>query len=317
MKNLLRAKGLWSIIELGISLPVDETILNINQRELLEDARTKDHQVKHYLFQALDRFIFEQILDRSTSKIVWDSLKRKCGGNEKVKKFLRNGLRRKFELLEMKKGESVNDYFGRVTSISNKLRSNGEPMNDFKIVEKILRILEDKFTYTVVSIEESQNIITMTADDLQSTLTNLEQKLHTWKNKEVHYDVVEEEVDEDGLLLMAVVEDGRTEQKHIWYIDSGCSNYMCKEEILFLNLDKTFFYFVKLENNVKLLVQGKGDVKMSLNGITYTITNVYFVPKLKSNLLSVGQFLDKGLSVVFKESMCTVFHSKRREIFKS
>lgn len=82
MENLLRAKGLWNLVETGFEKPAEESVL------------IKDHQVKHYLYQAIDRNVFKQILDRSTSKIVWESLKKKFGGNEKVKKSLRNALRR-------------------------------------------------------------------------------------------------------------------------------------------------------------------------------------------------------------------------------
>ena len=55
----------------------------------------------------------------------------------------------------MKKEENIDNYFGRVMSFSNKMRSNGEGIPDSKIIEKILQTLTDKFTYVVVSIEES------------------------------------------------------------------------------------------------------------------------------------------------------------------
>ena len=71
------------------------------QKGHLDDARLKDHQLKHYLFQIIDRTVFEQILDRCTAKIVWDSMNQKFGANQKGKKFLPNALRRKFEILEI------------------------------------------------------------------------------------------------------------------------------------------------------------------------------------------------------------------------
>ena len=99
MENLLRAKGLWSLVENGFEEPRPGTLLTETQQMQLDDARTKDHQVKHYLFQSLDRSVFEQISDRCTSKIVWDSMRLKFGGNEKVKKSLLNSVRREFEVL--------------------------------------------------------------------------------------------------------------------------------------------------------------------------------------------------------------------------
>ena len=158
MENLLRAKGVWSLVQEGYTEPAEGTESTTAQKKTLEDLKMKDCQVKHYLFQAIDRVVFEQILDRKTSKIIWDSMKRKFGGNERVKRSLLQTLRRDFEVLAMKNEESIDDYFGRVMSVSNKMRSNGEDMSDSKIVEKILRTLTNKFTYVVVSIEESKYI---------------------------------------------------------------------------------------------------------------------------------------------------------------
>ena len=54
MENLLRAKGLWNLVENGFEEPTIGTMLTDAQREQLENARTKDHTVKNYLFQAID-----------------------------------------------------------------------------------------------------------------------------------------------------------------------------------------------------------------------------------------------------------------------
>ena len=99
------------------------TMLTEAQKGHLDDARLKDHQVKHYLFHAIDRTVLEQILDRCTAKIVWDSMKRKFGGNQEVKKSLLNALRREFEILEMKNDESIIDYFARMMITSNKIKA--------------------------------------------------------------------------------------------------------------------------------------------------------------------------------------------------
>ncbi|GAA0160582.1 hypothetical protein LIER_17103 [Lithospermum erythrorhizon] len=183
MENLLRAKGLSGIIEKGIGEPVDNAALTEHQRALLDEVRTKAHQVKHYLFQALDREVFEKILDRRSSKIIWDSMKKKFGGNQRVMRTTCNALRREFNLLEMKKGETINEYLEKVTQVANKLRSNGEVMLDSKIVEKVLSTLTDQFTYVSVSIEESANIDKLSVDKLQSILTMHEQKFKRFQKE--------------------------------------------------------------------------------------------------------------------------------------
>lgn len=64
---------------------------------------------------------------------------------------------------------------------------------------------------------------------------------------------------------------------------------MCRDPGIFSSLDSTLLNFVKLGNNTRMSVVGKGFIKIKLNGVTYAIGNVYCVPDLKNNLLSVGQ----------------------------
>nr|GFA76966.1 hypothetical protein [Tanacetum cinerariifolium] len=158
MENLLRAKQAWNLIDPGIREPAVGVAQSEGEKKKLEELRVKDMQVKHYLYQAIDKVTFEQILDRKTSKAIWDSMKKRFAGNERVKKSMLQKLRRDFEILEMKSNETIPEYFGRVLTISNQMRSNGDTMTDVKIVEKILRTLTEKYMFVVVSIEESKDI---------------------------------------------------------------------------------------------------------------------------------------------------------------
>ncbi|XP_050895229.1 uncharacterized protein LOC127101831 [Lathyrus oleraceus] len=105
-------------------------------------------------------------------------MKNKYRGNARVKRAQLQTLRRDFEVFEMKDGESVNDYFGRVIVVANAMRNCGETMDVVKVVEKILRTLTERFDYIVCSIEESKDIDTLTVDALQSSLLVHEQKFN-------------------------------------------------------------------------------------------------------------------------------------------
>lgn len=71
MENFFRAKGLWSMIEIGFDEPATTIVLTAEQRAQLDNAKTSDHKVKHYLYQAIDRVTIKQIQDRRSSKIIW------------------------------------------------------------------------------------------------------------------------------------------------------------------------------------------------------------------------------------------------------
>ena len=177
MENFLQSKEYWGLVETGIPAAAKRMDPIEEQRKTIEDHRLKDLKVKNYLFQAIDRSILETILKKDTSKDIWDSLKQKYQGTTRVKHAQLQALRKEFEVLHMKMGESVNDYFARTLTIINKMRIHGEQMNDVLVIEKILRSMTPKFDYVVCSIEESNDIDNLFIDELQSSLLVHEQRM--------------------------------------------------------------------------------------------------------------------------------------------
>jgi hypothetical protein len=139
MENFLRSKEYWNLVETGITAAAEGVDPSEAQKKLLDEQKLKDLKCKNYLFQSLDRSILETILKKDTAKDIWDSLKQKYQGSTRVKRAQLQALRKEFETLHMKAGESVNDYFARTLIIANKMRIHGEYMKDVVIIEKILR----------------------------------------------------------------------------------------------------------------------------------------------------------------------------------
>lgn len=182
IENLLRSKEYWTLIEHGIpALPAEATQ---EQIKVVEDSMLKDLKAKNYLFQAIDRAIIETILKKDTTKDIWDSLKMKYQGSTKLKRAQLQALRREFELLGIKDDESVDEYFARTLAISNKMKAHGERMEQSTIVEKILRSMTAKFNYVVCSIEESNDVQTLSIDELQSSLLVHEQRMRGYREEE-------------------------------------------------------------------------------------------------------------------------------------
>ena len=177
MENFLCSKEYWHLIETRITAVAEGSDLGETQKKIYEDQKLKDLKAKNYLFQAIDRSILETILMKDTAKDTWDSLKQKYQGTTRVKRAQLQALRKEFEVLHMKIAESVNDYFGRTLTIANKMRTQGERMDDVVIVEKILRSLTSKYDYIVCSIEESNDLDIMSIDELQSSLLVHEQRI--------------------------------------------------------------------------------------------------------------------------------------------
>ena len=86
-----------------------------------------------------------------------------------------------------------------------------------------------------------------------------------------------------------------------WYLDSGASNHMTGNKELFADM-KDLTGTVSFGDASKVKVRGIRRVAFELkDGRGGHIENVYYIPEMKSNILSVGQLLEKGYKVYSKE----------------
>ncbi|XP_022926284.1 uncharacterized protein LOC111433463 [Cucurbita moschata] len=111
-------------------------------------------------------------------------MKQKYQGSTRVKRAHLQALRKEFEMLHMKAGESVNEYFARVLSLANKMKINDENKGDVEVVEKILRSMTPKIDYIVCSIDESKDTTILIIDELQSSLLVHEQRMSSHVEEE-------------------------------------------------------------------------------------------------------------------------------------
>ncbi|KAA8546162.1 hypothetical protein F0562_020944 [Nyssa sinensis] len=111
-----------------------------------------------------------------TSKEIWEKLREDYEGNQRVKNVKLFTLKREFEMHKMKKGETVNEYVGKLMEIVNKIKLLSEPFPDSKIVEKILISLPARFEPKISAIEESCDLTRLTVAELISKLHAQEQR---------------------------------------------------------------------------------------------------------------------------------------------
>ncbi|GAU37152.1 hypothetical protein TSUD_293100 [Trifolium subterraneum] len=151
MENLLRSKELWTLVEQGVTVAAENATA--------EQRRT--------------------ILNLETSRDIWEVMRRKYQGSTKVKRAQLQSLRREFEVLAMGESETVNEYFARTLSIANRMTAQGERTEELVVVEMILMSMPSRFNYVVCSIEEANDINTLTIDGLQSSLLVHEGRMKT------------------------------------------------------------------------------------------------------------------------------------------
>lgn len=175
MENLLRAKEYWELVKSSVTVaPPNATP---EQRKLAEESKLKDLKDMSYLFQEIDRTILETIMNRDITKDIWESMRRKYQGSTKVKIPQLQALCREVEILCMKDDETIDEYLARNLAIANK-------MEQTTIVEKMLRTMTIKINYVVCSIEESNDVTTLSIDELQSSLLVYKQRMKINQEKE-------------------------------------------------------------------------------------------------------------------------------------
>ncbi|KAK5824843.1 hypothetical protein PVK06_019627 [Gossypium arboreum] len=91
-----------------------------------------------------------------------------------------------------------------------------------------------------------------------------------------------------------------------WLVNSGCSHHMASDERLFKNLDRRFTFKFRVGNGNLIEAKGKGDAVISTHSGNKVISDVLYVLDIDQNLLSVGQLIEKGYSLVFKNNSCIV-----------
>eukprot|EP00253_Pinus_taeda_P016931 PITA_16931 len=339
------SQDLWEIVEDGFDEPADETEFNRltqAEKDLLKSNRKRDSKARVLLYQAVDQSMFPRIAGAKTSKEGWKNLKTAYQGMEKVRIAKLQLLRRDFENLNMKESDNIDSFFTHVIGLVTQMRTHGETIEDRRIVEKILRALPSKFDAIVTTIEETKDLSSFSVDELHASLITHEQRLSRNQNSSLEQAFKTQMSFGRGRGQGRGNKRGRgrsqnrerrnspanaqgrgsdpnqnqgqgssqqREQHHAQgqrYEKSNVQCYYCNIA-LFSALDKNMKSEVTLGTDSKVSVMGKGEVKIfTKQGERKTIADVYYVPGMKCNLLSIGQLVQKGYNVYFVNDVCTI-----------
>ena len=88
-----------------------------------------------------------------------------------------------------------------------------------------------------------------------------------------------------------------------WYLDSGCFRYMTGNKGLFKTLFEEKIGIVTFGDGIKYVIKGIGTV--DIPGLP-AFEDVWYVDRLKANLLSISQICDNGLNFLFTKYECEI-----------
>ncbi|XP_048133110.1 uncharacterized protein LOC125314578 [Rhodamnia argentea] len=136
METYLDALDLWEAVEEDYEIPALPHNPTMAQIKAQKEKKTKKSKAKACLFAAVSSNIFTCIMSLKSAKEIWDYLKTKYEGDERIRGMQVLNLVRDFELQKMKKTESIKEYSDRLLSIASRVRLLGSSLPESRIVEK-------------------------------------------------------------------------------------------------------------------------------------------------------------------------------------
>ena len=149
--------------------------------------------------------------------------------------------------------------------------------------------------------------LTQTSQDEEPTLLFTE-----CKEKEGYVVLLNEESVNPSL-----ISSGHNDDSNLWYLDNGASNHMTGRKTKFANLDESVTGAVKFGDGSSVRIEGKGSIVFRCkNGEERCLKDVYYIPTLKNNIISLGQLSESGNKVVLQGNYLWVRDEKGELLMK-
>ncbi|XP_019095568.1 PREDICTED: uncharacterized protein LOC109130457 [Camelina sativa] len=178
MRIALRVHKVWEVIE-----PESATdTINID----------KNNMAIALLVQSIPESLTLQVGELDSAKKMWEAIKARHVGAERVKEARLQTLMAEFDRLRMKDTEKVDDFVGRLSEVSAKMAALGENLKESRMVKKFLKCLpRAKFIHMVASLEQVLDLNTTSFVDIVGRLKAYEERISE-----------EEEIQEDHTKLL-------------------------------------------------------------------------------------------------------------------
>jgi hypothetical protein len=108
------------------------------------------------------------------------------------------------------------------------------------------------------------------------------------------------------------------DKSNLWYLDTGCSNHMTGNKKWFVKLDYSVKRSIRFEDTSQVVSAGMRSVLLKIkDGHASTINEVMYVPSMISNLISLGQLLEKDCTIRLAYRELKIFDVENRLILKA
>lgn len=149
MKILLKVHEAWEVVETGA-----------------EDAK-KNNMAIALMFQSIPETLVLQYGELGSAQKVWEAIKTRHMGADRVKEARLSTLQADFDRLKMKDTDTIDVFVGKLSEIASNSASLGENIDESKLVKKFLHSLpRKKFLHMVASIEQMLDLKNTSFEDI-------------------------------------------------------------------------------------------------------------------------------------------------------
>ncbi|KAL8132353.1 hypothetical protein AgCh_008011 [Apium graveolens] len=107
-------------------------------------------------------------------------------------------------------------------------------------------------------------------------------------------------------------------ETNIWYLDNGASNHMTGDRSKLKELDIGLAGKVRFGDGSTVEIKGKGSIMFKTkSGGNVVLREVYFIPTLRNNIISLGQLSESGNRVILNGDFLWVYSEDGRLVMKS
>jgi len=159
MKVLLKVHKAWETIDPGT------------------DEEEKNDIATALLFQSIPENLILQVGEDDSPKDIWEAIKTRNLGAERVKEARLQTLMNEFDRLRMNDSDTVDTFSGKISELASKAASLGQSIDEPKIVKKFLNSLPRKFIHMTASLEQLLDLNKTPFEDIIGRLKAYEERI--------------------------------------------------------------------------------------------------------------------------------------------
>ena len=114
-------------------------------------------------------------------------------------------------------------------------------------------------------------------------------------------------------MFTQIGERGEQQEHWRWVLDTGATNHMTGSKSVFCELDSGIRGMVKFSDGSVVEIEGHDTILfVDKGGKHHKLTGVYFIPRLKANIVSLGQLVKAGCNISIKRRLLRIRDDRRR-----